>query len=57
MLQTENADEIKTKPVLIHNFSNVGICLMLLCRSHHVLEIYLDYERWRMSSNRLISLM
>ena len=52
---TGNAHADKTKPVLMYIFSDVGICSMLLCRRRDIQEISLDYERQRMSSNRLIS--
>ena len=45
MLLTGNTHAIKTKPLLMYNFSDVGICLMLLCMRHHILEISLDFER------------
>ena len=39
MLLTGKAHAIKTKPVLMYNFINVRICLMLLCRRQDMLEI------------------
>ena len=36
MLLTGKTYAIKSKPLLMYNFSDVGI--MLLCRKHHILE-------------------
>ena len=45
MLLTGNAQAIKTKSLFMYNSSDVGICLMLLCKRGYTLEISLNYER------------
>ena len=55
MFLTSNAHAIKTKSVLIYNFMDMRISLLLQCRRRDILEMSLDYERWRMGSHRIIS--
>ena len=55
MFLTGNAHAIKTKSVLIYTFMDMRISLLLQCRRRDILEISLDYERWRMGSHIIIS--